>query len=103
MSTIRTARDASTGQVAASPCGGDRLAVDPAQFRPLDAPALRLSEVALRLAISRAGAYRLVRAGHLRGVQVGQTWRVLRADFETYLAERRAEADRRYRRARGER
>jgi len=56
--------------------------------------------VARRLTISRAAAYRLVRSGQLRGIRVGQTWRVLRADFDAYLDERRAEAERRYRQAR---
>jgi len=63
---------------------------------------MRLAEVARRLAISRAGAYRLVRSGQLRGIQVGQTWRVLRADFEAYLDDQHAAAERRYRQARGE-
>jgi excisionase family DNA binding protein len=63
---------------------------------------MRLSEVARRLAISRAAAYRLVRSGHLRGIQVGQTWRVLHADFDAYLAARLAEAEHRYRHAQGE-
>jgi excisionase family DNA binding protein len=67
---------------------------------PLETPAMRLSEVARRLAVSRAAAYRLVRSGQLRGIQVGQTWRVLREDFDAYLAERRTEAERRYRRIR---
>ena len=61
---------------------------------------MRLSEVARRLTISRAAAYRLVRSGQLRGIQVGQTWRVLRADFDAYLGELRLEAERRYRQAR---
>lgn len=59
-----------------------------------------LSEVARRLTISRAAAYRLVRSGQLRGIRVGQTWRVLRADFEAYLGELRSEAEQRYRQAR---
>ena len=63
---------------------------------------MRLSEVARRLTISRAAAYRLVRSGQLRGIRVGQTWRVLRADFDAYLEERRADAERRYRQARDE-
>lgn len=62
----------------------------------IEAPAMRLSEVARRLAISRAASYRLVRSGHLHGIRVGQTWRVLRADFDAYVDERRAEAERRY-------
>jgi excisionase family DNA binding protein len=60
------------------------------------------SEVARSLAISRAGAYRLVRSGELPGIQVGQTWRVLRSDFDAYVAEQRAAAERRYRAAQGE-
>jgi excisionase family DNA binding protein len=63
---------------------------------------MRLSEVARRLTISRAAAYRLVRSGQLSGIRVGQTWRVLRPDFDAYLDERRAEAERRYRQARKE-
>jgi excisionase family DNA binding protein len=42
----------------------------------IQVPAMRLTEVAHRLAISRAAAYRLVRSGRLRGIQVGETWRV---------------------------
>ena len=61
---------------------------------------MRLSEVARRLTISRAAAYRLVRSGQLRGIRVGQTWRVLRADFDAYLGELRSEAERCYRQAR---
>ncbi|MDQ6795178.1 MAG: helix-turn-helix domain-containing protein [Chloroflexota bacterium] len=61
---------------------------------------MRLSEVARRLTISRAAAYRLVRSGQLRGIRVGRTWRVLRDDFDAYLGELRAEAERRYRQAR---
>lgn len=63
---------------------------------------MRLSEVARRLTISRAAVYRLVRSGQLSGIRVGQTWRVLRADFDAYLDERRAEAELRYRQARDE-
>lgn len=70
------------------------------RFLPIDAPAIRLSEVARRLAISRASAYRLVQSGQLSGVRVGTTWRVLRADFDAYLERLRAEAERRYRRIR---
>lgn len=71
------------------------------QRLPLETPAMRLSEVAARLAVSRASAYRLVRSGQLPGIQVGQTWRVLRADFDAYLDRMRAEAERRYRQVRG--
>jgi excisionase family DNA binding protein len=67
---------------------------------PIDAPAIRLSEVARRLAISRASAYRLVRSGQLCGVRVGTTWRVLQTDFDAYLDRMRTDAERRYRRAR---
>ena len=68
----------------------------------VQAPAMRLAEVAERLAISRAAAYRLVRSGLLRGIQVGETWRVLGADFDAYVEARRAEAERRYRAAKDE-
>jgi excisionase family DNA binding protein len=68
---------------------------------PLTAPAIRLSEVARRLAISRAAAYRLVRSGQLSGVRVGTTWRVLRVDFDAYVERIRSEAERRYRGAKG--
>lgn len=78
------------------------LAAGAGEFVSLDSPAMRLSEVARRLAISRAAAYRLVRSGQLSGIRVGQTWRVLRADFDAYLDERRAEAEWRYRAARDE-
>ena len=92
VSAIRTRQNASV-----SPAGDVGR---PSGFTPLDAPALRLTEVARRLAISRAAAYRLVRSGRLRGIQVGETWRVLRADFDAYVEARRAEAERRYRAAR---
>jgi len=62
---------------------------------------MRLSDVARRLAISRASAYRLVQSGQLSGVRVGATWRVLRVDFDAYVEAMKAEAERRYRRARG--
>lgn len=94
MSAIRTRRNAS--QRPAGDVGR------PIGFTALDAPALRLTEVARRLAISRAAAYRLVRSGRLRGIRVGETWRVLRADFDAYVEARRAEAERRYRAAKDE-
>jgi len=62
---------------------------------------MRLTEVARRLAISRAAAYRLVTSGQVAGIRVGTTWRVLRVDFEAYVDRIRTEAERRYRRARG--
>jgi excisionase family DNA binding protein len=94
VSTIRTPGDPESraGQHVGRPTG----------LAPVDAPAMRLTEVADRLAISRAAAYRLVRSGRLQGLQVGETWRVLRADFEAYVEARRAEAERRYRAARDE-
>jgi excisionase family DNA binding protein len=67
---------------------------------PYTSPALRLAEVARRLSISRSSAHRLVSSGQLRGIRVGQTWRVLRADFEAYIEQRRADAERCYRDAR---
>lgn len=67
---------------------------------PTNQPAMRLSEVARRLAISRASAYRLVLSGQLSGVRVGTTWRVLRADFDAYVDRIRGEAELRYRNAR---
>lgn len=60
-------------------------------------PALRLAEVARRLSISRSSAHRLVSSGQLRGIRVGQTWRVLLTDFEAYIEQRRADAERHYR------
>jgi excisionase family DNA binding protein len=83
------------------PAGGvpRRAARDARSMDPLATPAMRLSEVGRRLAISRAAAYRLVRSGQLRGIQIGQTWRVLRADFDAYLDARRAESEGRYRHA----
>jgi excisionase family DNA binding protein len=72
---------------------GDRLV-------SFEAPAIRVGEVARRLAISRAAAYRLVRSGELPGVRVGTAWRVLRVDFEAYLERIRTAAERRYRRVR---
>jgi len=69
-------------------------------LEPVETPALRLSEVARSLSISRSGAHRLVSSGQLRGTMVGRTWRVLRSDFELYIEERRSDAARRYRAAR---
>lgn len=82
--------------------GAWRIAKEDAieRLRAIDAPAIRLSEVARRLAISRASAYRLVKSGQLSGVRVGTTWRVLQSDFDAYLERLRAEAERRYRRIR---
>jgi excisionase family DNA binding protein len=74
--------------------------LDTAMNEPYTSPALRLAEVARRLSISRSSAHRLVSSGQLRGIRVGQTWRVLRADFEAYIEQRRADAERRYRDAR---
>ena len=84
--------------------GGEWRGSDDVQTRrllPLNQPAMRLSELARGLAISRASAYRLVLSGQLSGVRVGTTWRVLRADFAAYVDRIRTEAERRYRRARG--
>ena len=60
-----------------------------------------LAEVARRLAISRAAAYRLVTSGQLPGIRIGTSWRVLRVDFDAYLDRMRADAERRYRQVRG--
>ena len=68
---------------------------------PLESPAMPLAEVARRLAISRAAAYRLVTSGQLPGIRIGTSWRVLRVDFDAYLDRMRAEAERRYRHVRG--
>ena len=68
---------------------------------PLESPAMPLAEVARRLAISRAAAYRLVTSGQLPGLRIGTSWRVLRDDFDAYLDRMRAEAERRYRHVRG--
>jgi excisionase family DNA binding protein len=100
--TIRTGHDARPARTAVGRRGAERPVVDADRRMSLDAPAMRLSEVARRLAISRAGAYRLVRAGQLPGIQVGRTWRVLRSDFEAYLDAQRSEAERRYRAAQRE-
>jgi excisionase family DNA binding protein len=62
---------------------------------------MRLAEVARRLAISRAAAYRLVKSGQLSGIRIGTSWRVLRVDFDAYLDRMRVEAERRYRHVRG--
>lgn len=62
---------------------------------------MRLAEVAHRLAISRAAAYRLVTSGQLAGIRVGSSWRVMRIDFDTYLDRKRTEADQRYRQVTG--
>ena len=67
---------------------------------PVESPALRLSDVAARLAISRSSAHRLVISGALRGFLVGSTWRVLAVDFEAYVEQQRADAEARYQRAR---
>ncbi|HUH03804.1 MAG TPA: helix-turn-helix domain-containing protein [Kofleriaceae bacterium] len=60
-----------------------------------------LSEVARRLSISRAAAYRLVCSAQLRGIRIGTSWRVLQVDYDAYVDRMRAEAERRYRRVRG--
>ena len=79
----------------------ERSTRDPRQLQPAGTPALRLADVAGRLAISRAAAYRLVRAGQLPGIRIGTSWRVLQVDFDAYLDRMRSEAERRYRRVRG--
>ncbi len=99
--TIRTGKDGAARAAVDRRSPGQPV-VDAERHLSVDAPAMRLSEVARRLAISRAGAYRLVRSGLLPGIQVGQTWRVLRSDFEAYLDAQRSEAERRYRAARRE-
>lgn len=100
MSTIRATRGARAGGAIVP--GRERTPTPIQPGTPIETPAMRLSEVARSLAISRAGAYRLVRSGELPGIQVGQTWRVLRSDFDAYVAEQRAAAERRYRPAQGE-
>lgn len=68
---------------------------------PLIPTALRLSEVARHLSISRAAAYRLVQSGQLPGIRIGTSVRVLNIEFDAYLERVRAEAEQRYRRVRG--
>jgi excisionase family DNA binding protein len=99
MNTTKTTLNRHSRRGPAEPWAADRSRPD-LPLAPLERPALRLSEIAGRLAISRAAAYRLVRSGQLQAIRVGQTWRVLRADFDAYLDGRRAEAEGRYRAAR---
>jgi excisionase family DNA binding protein len=99
VSTIRATRGAQASEAIVP--DGERSPISIQPGTPIETPAMRLSEVARRLAISRAGAYRLVRSGELPGIHVGQTWRVLRSDFDAYVAEQRAAAERRYRAAQG--
>lgn len=61
--------------------------------REFEEPAMPLSEVARLLAIGKSTAHRLVVGGELRGIRIGNTWRVLRRDFDAYVEQRRAEAE----------
>lgn len=79
----------------------NRPEADRSGLLAIDPPAMRLSEVARRLAISRAAAYRLVTSGQLSAIRIGTSWRVLRVDLDAYLDRMRADAERRYRRERG--
>ena len=49
-------------------------------------PALTVLEVAERLAISRALAYRLVKDGRIPAARVGGSWRVDRAALEALFS-----------------
>ena len=102
VNTTRSTRKRRSPRGPAEGWPGDTNVPEPQPGTPVETPAMRLSEVARRLAISRAGAYRLVRSGELPGIHVGQTWRVLRSDFDAYVAEQRAAAERRYRTAQGD-
>ncbi len=46
---------------------------------------LKVGEVADKLRVSRALAYRLIRSGELPGVQIGHAVRVLRSDLDEYI------------------
>lgn len=60
-------------------------------------PFLTVMDVAVRLRISRNSAWRLIRNGKLRAVDVGtadkKRFRVLSEDFDAYLEAQRTGAD----------
>ena len=63
------------------------------QGKPVDAVdeaherLLRIEAVAIRLAVSRSMAWKLIDSGVLRSVRIGRAVRVLPADLEDYLAD----------------
>ncbi len=65
----------------------------PSQVKPI---ALRLSEVAALLGVSKSSVNRLIHSGELPSIRVGSTWRVLRRDFEAYVERLHDEAEARY-------
>ncbi len=69
----------------------------PSQVEPI---ALRLSEVAALLGVSKSSVNRLIHSGELPSILVGSTWRVLRRDFEAYVDRLHGEAEARYARSR---
>lgn len=54
------------------------------------APLLKVGEVAQRLHVSPAKAYRLVASGELPAYRIGGSWRVDPERFEAWLEERAA-------------
>lgn len=69
----------------------------PSEVQPI---ALRLSEVAALLGISKSSVNRMIHSGELPSVRVSSTWRVLRRDFEAYVERLHDEAEARYARSR---
>ena len=53
---------------------------------------LTVAEVASMLRVSNMTVYRLVKAGDLRAVRVGKSYRLTAADVDRYLADRYTEA-----------
>ena len=50
------------------------------------------SEVADVLRVSDMTVYRLIKAGELRALRIGKSYRISEDDFDTYLADRFTEA-----------
>jgi len=48
---------------------------------------LTVSEVALALRVSTMTVYRLIRAGELRALRVGHSYRIRESDVDAYLQE----------------
>jgi len=62
--------------------------------------ALSIRELADRLDIGKSSAHRLVLTGTIPGFRVGNSWRVMRSDFNAYIEAQRAAAEEFYVRAR---
>lgn len=66
----------------------------------VDEPTLTLREVAARLRVSEWTVGMWLRSGKLKGYRLGGTkagWRIPVAEVDRYIAERKAESDRRRR------